>query len=449
MPAAADAAAPVLVVGAEADVGAARLPPRGRGSTRASASRRAKRRAGRHPCGMRLPGAAWSEDSLEIDGRQECNDPHRGIGPPKSGALLAFSGRKPGKRARTRPRRHAARLALSRRSAGAGPLAGGDDARACAESLERSSSSRGRPRTRSSSANDRRPGPSRPGRRRVARRRARHPRQPAPRDSRSLAGGSSAHGDLRRLALDHVQRRDLQLCRAGRRAPVARQELPHGKRHRGPPPGLRRVGRGGVPAPQRRFRVRDLGPDRRRLRCVRDRLGVKPLYYTTAAGRFRFASEIKSLLLDPVVARAPNEERLADFLARGLIDHTDQTLYAGIHQLPSRLASRRDAGGVEAPRRWYTARPARRTGSTVADSRPGALRRRCPVATSVGRAGRDGSVRRHGLELGHIRRREAQRRSGGGASDIVLRALTRPTRGRGSLHLGGCRATAAATSTSS
>ena len=74
-----------------------------------------------------------------------------------------------------------------------------------------------------------------------------------------------------------------------------------------------------------------------RLTCVRDRLGVKPLYYTTAGGRFRFASEIKALLLDPAIPRTPNEERLADFLARGLIDHTSQTLFDGIEQLSPAL----------------------------------------------------------------------------------------------------------------
>jgi len=62
--------------------------------------------------------------------------------------------------------------------------------------------------------------------------------------------------------------------------------------------------------------------DRRRGRlfCARDRFGVKPLYYTVAEGRFRFASEIKALLLDPAVPRRPNEPRVLAFLVHGLAD---------------------------------------------------------------------------------------------------------------------------------
>jgi asparagine synthase (glutamine-hydrolysing) len=105
-----------------------------------------------------------------------------------------------------------------------------------------------------------------------------------------------------------------------------------------------------------------------RLTCVRDRLGVKPLYYTTAAGRFRFASEIKALLLDPAVPRTPNEERLADFLARGLIDHTSQTLFDGIEQLAPGSVLVVTSAGAERPRRWYAAHPAPRSKASVAES---------------------------------------------------------------------------------
>jgi len=95
-----------------------------------------------------------------------------------------------------------------------------------------------------------------------------------------------------------------------------------------------------------------------RLTLVRDRLGVKPLYYTVARGRFRFASEIKSLLLDPAVRRKPNEGRLADFLARGLIDHTSETLFDGIHQLSPGCLLTVSRLGVGGQRRWYAAHPA-------------------------------------------------------------------------------------------
>src|SRR5216684_92736 len=41
----------------------------------------------------------------------------------------------------------------------------------------------------------------------------------------------------------------------------------------------------------------------RRLLVARDRVGIKPLYYTVAAGRLLFASELKALLQLPEVAR--------------------------------------------------------------------------------------------------------------------------------------------------
>ena len=45
---------------------------------------------------------------------------------------------------------------------------------------------------------------------------------------------------------------------------------------------------------------------RRRLFLARDRHGIKPLYWTIAAGSFVFASEIKSILAHPA-CRADDE----------------------------------------------------------------------------------------------------------------------------------------------
>ena len=93
---------------------------------------------------------------------------------------------------------------------------------------------------------------------------------------------------------------------------------------------------------------------RRALFCARDRFAVKPFYYTVAGGRFRFASEIKALLADPEVPRKPNDARVLDFLARGLADHTGETMFDGIQQLPpgsSMWVSARD--GVGRLTRWY------------------------------------------------------------------------------------------------
>jgi len=50
---------------------------------------------------------------------------------------------------------------------------------------------------------------------------------------------------------------------------------------------------------------------RRRLVLARDRVGIRPLFYTEVGGRLLFASEIKALLCDPAVPRALDPEGLA------------------------------------------------------------------------------------------------------------------------------------------
>ena len=47
---------------------------------------------------------------------------------------------------------------------------------------------------------------------------------------------------------------------------------------------------------------------------VRDRVGVKPLYYSIHHGRIVFASEIKALLKDPDQKRSVNEKGLYNYL---------------------------------------------------------------------------------------------------------------------------------------
>ncbi|NQT19885.1 MAG: asparagine synthase (glutamine-hydrolyzing) [Planctomycetes bacterium] len=72
---------------------------------------------------------------------------------------------------------------------------------------------------------------------------------------------------------------------------------------------------------------------RKRLLLVRDRLGIKPLYYAELDGRLLFASEIKSILASGLLEARLNYEALPEFLAFGYnVDYT--TLYAGIKKLP-------------------------------------------------------------------------------------------------------------------
>ncbi|HEX5473870.1 MAG TPA: asparagine synthase (glutamine-hydrolyzing) [Vicinamibacterales bacterium] len=71
---------------------------------------------------------------------------------------------------------------------------------------------------------------------------------------------------------------------------------------------------------------------RRRLLLARDRLGIKPLYWTLAGTRLLFGSEIKALLESGLVRATPNEARLPELLATRYLSGTE-TLFAGIHRL--------------------------------------------------------------------------------------------------------------------
>lgn len=73
--------------------------------------------------------------------------------------------------------------------------------------------------------------------------------------------------------------------------------------------------------------------ERRRLFCARDRLGVKPFYYTWDGERFTFASEIKALL-GTGTRPAPSHRAVFDYLDGACLDYSVGTFFQGIHQLP-------------------------------------------------------------------------------------------------------------------
>jgi asparagine synthase (glutamine-hydrolysing) len=71
------------------------------------------------------------------------------------------------------------------------------------------------------------------------------------------------------------------------------------------------------------------------LLAVRDRFGVKPLYYHAApSGSLALASEIKALHAAGVVRR-PDSAAWATYLAHGLLDHSDRTFWSGVRALPA------------------------------------------------------------------------------------------------------------------
>ena len=74
--------------------------------------------------------------------------------------------------------------------------------------------------------------------------------------------------------------------------------------------------------------------NREQLVLVRDRIGVKPLYYYFKDGRFIFASEIKAILQHPAVTPDIDEKALYHYLTF-LTTPAPSTLFRDIHKLPA------------------------------------------------------------------------------------------------------------------
>ncbi len=77
---------------------------------------------------------------------------------------------------------------------------------------------------------------------------------------------------------------------------------------------------------------------------IRDRVGIKPLYYSIHSGRLTFASEIKALLEDPDQKRAVDEDAFFHYLSF-LVTPAPDTLFQGIKKLPAGSWMRMKEGG--------------------------------------------------------------------------------------------------------
>ena len=90
---------------------------------------------------------------------------------------------------------------------------------------------------------------------------------------------------------------------------------------------------------------------RRRLVCVRDPLGVKPLYYHADESTFRWSSEPQAILADPEVPRTANEAMVAEMLAGFLVSRED-TLWVSVKRVPPAHTVTVDARGIRLARYW-------------------------------------------------------------------------------------------------
>jgi len=102
----------------------------------------------------------------------------------------------------------------------------------------------------------------------------------------------------------------------------------------------------------------------RKLVAARDRFGIKPLYYTSAGGRFALASELRTLLCIPGVERAVDRESLSHYLTLRFVPG-ERSIFAGVRRLPPghALEVDLDTGALDV-RRWYRLRFAADEGPT-------------------------------------------------------------------------------------
>ena len=85
---------------------------------------------------------------------------------------------------------------------------------------------------------------------------------------------------------------------------------------------------------------------------VRDRIGIKPLYYSVHSNSIVFASEIKALLQHPDQPRAVDEEAFYHYLSF-LTTPAPQTLFAGIRKLrPASWIRIKQDGEITESRYW-------------------------------------------------------------------------------------------------
>ncbi|MEW5693977.1 MAG: asparagine synthase (glutamine-hydrolyzing) [Candidatus Hydrogenedentota bacterium] len=86
--------------------------------------------------------------------------------------------------------------------------------------------------------------------------------------------------------------------------------------------------------------------------CSRDRFGIKPLYYYYDRHYFIFSSEIRTILFNKVVRKELNIRLFFEYLASGVRDYCEETLYDGIYRLLPAHNLVLDRSGIKIYRYW-------------------------------------------------------------------------------------------------
>jgi asparagine synthase (glutamine-hydrolysing) len=93
----------------------------------------------------------------------------------------------------------------------------------------------------------------------------------------------------------------------------------------------------------------------KKLQLVRDRLGIKPLYYGYQSGVFLFGSELKALIKHPNFTREIDRDSLSLFFRHNVIP-APYTIYKGIHKLPpGTILSLENYDAQQKPKKYWDA----------------------------------------------------------------------------------------------
>jgi asparagine synthase (glutamine-hydrolysing) len=120
----------------------------------------------------------------------------------------------------------------------------------------------------------------------------------------------------------------------------------------------------------------------RRLLLARDRLGVKPLYWTLAADRLIFGSEIKAILESGLVHAESNEAALPELLSTRYLSGTE-SMFRGIHRLAPGHLLTYERGTVTSTRYWNVPEPASAEAARSVDEREAVEQFRALLTESV------------------------------------------------------------------
>ncbi|MBT3580748.1 asparagine synthase (glutamine-hydrolyzing) [bacterium] len=91
---------------------------------------------------------------------------------------------------------------------------------------------------------------------------------------------------------------------------------------------------------------------KKELYLVRDRIGIKPLYFSMNEGVLSFASEIKSLWQLPWIDKKISNRGLHHYLTF-MVTPAPMTLYDGVYKLPSGFLAKVDANKNVSFKEWY------------------------------------------------------------------------------------------------